>query len=84
MEASRVQSALASCEPVIAALIELERRALAPGGERIRQRLVESLDPAGRRLLELCSSESAYSLERRFRRWTPCWTRARPACASSR
>jgi hypothetical protein len=68
MEASRVQSALASCEPAIAGLIELERRALAPGGERIRQRLVDSLCPAGRRLLELCRFESAHSLERRFRR----------------
>jgi hypothetical protein len=68
MQASRVQRALASCEPVIAGLIELERRALAPGGERIRLRLVDSLCPAGRRLLELCSAESAHSLERRFRR----------------
>lgn len=68
LDAGRAQRAIDSCRPVIDALVALERRALAPGGEPIRRRLVDSLDPAGRRLFEMCGHESAYSLERRFRR----------------
>jgi hypothetical protein len=68
VDAGRVNQALDSCAPVIDGLIELERRALAPDGDDIRRRLVATLDPPGRRLLEMCSFESDYSVQRRFRR----------------
>jgi hypothetical protein len=64
----RMERALASCEPVIRGLVDLERRALQPEGEAIRRRLLASLDPPGRRLFEMCTHESDHSLERRFRR----------------
>ena len=63
-----VQRALASCDAVIRGLIRLEQQALAPEGDDLRRRLLAAVGPAGRRLFDMCSFESAYSLERRFRR----------------
>lgn len=68
VESAAVERALASCQPVVRGLVELERRALGPDGGEIRRRLLESLCPAGRRLFAMCTFESPYSLDRRFRR----------------
>jgi hypothetical protein len=68
LDAGVVARALASCEPVIAGLLAVERHALAPGGEAVRDRLLAGLGPAGRRLFAMCNHESDYSLDRRFRR----------------
>jgi len=68
LDRERVSAALRSCGAVVQGLIRLERRALGADGGEIRDRLLASLDPPGRRLFELCNFESDYSVERRFRR----------------
>jgi hypothetical protein len=69
LDAGEVQRALASCEAVIRGLIRLEQHALGPDGEDLRDRLLAAIGPAGRRLFDMCTFESTYSLERRFRRF---------------
>lgn len=69
LDAGEVQRALASCDAVIRGLIRLEQHALGPDGEDLRRHLLAAIGPAGRRLFDMCTFESTYSLERRFRRF---------------
>lgn len=68
LDAARIKSAFRQVECLIRALVRLEARALAKGGEPSLERLRSSLMAGSERLVRQCTFESAYSAERRLRR----------------
>jgi len=63
-----VMNILKKLDIFIEAIIKLEKYALNNKGGKIYKRLINSLTPGGRYLVEQCSFESEYSLRRRNRR----------------
>lgn len=68
LDADRVVRAFGQVECLLRALVRLEARARAPGGEPIFERLMRSLEPGSARLVRQCTFEPESSVERRLRR----------------